>query len=474
MAPARVPVLAAAAAVLCVGGLLALALVRVSSGAKGRDFGIMLDAGSSGTRLYVYEWPARADASVPLVEDSAVGQRFQDSTRGISSFADDPAAVGPYIAALVDEALPYIDEDKVETTPIYLKATAGMRLLPDEDQAAILAVIRSTLAEYPLVFEDSYASVITGEDEGVFGWVTVNYLLDTLGEPRETLGALDLGGASTQISFVADVYDYPPAAYGVNLTLGDTEYPVYVHSYLGYGRDQANLKYRDLLADAAGGGGDPVADPCLASGLNETDDEGRVFVGQGDAEACLAAALRVLDTEAPCEIEPCSFDGVHQPPVPLRAFVGFGAFAFTSEFFDLDERAPLTAWEDAVREFCPITAEELDEMFPGNDFVKEYCFNGAYILALLRDGYGISETSNAVECTRNIDGVDVGWTLGAMIYEANLLAWNKPSKKAYITKPAGIAIAVLLGASLAVLAVYVVRRSKQQGTTGETSGLLGV
>ena len=37
-------------------------------------------------------------------------------------------------------------------------------------------------------------------EEGVFGWVTVNFLLDQLHNPRRSYVALDLGGGSTQIT----------------------------------------------------------------------------------------------------------------------------------------------------------------------------------------------------------------------------------------------------------------------------------
>jgi apyrase len=44
--------------------------------------------------------------------------------------------------------------------------------------------------------------VISGEEEGTFGWVAVNYLQNTLSaDPSTTIGALDMGGASTQITF---------------------------------------------------------------------------------------------------------------------------------------------------------------------------------------------------------------------------------------------------------------------------------
>ena len=47
--------------------------------------------------------------------------------------------------------------------------------------------------------------IMDGEDEGMYAWITANYLLGTIkaSMPPDTptYAALDLGGASTQIAF---------------------------------------------------------------------------------------------------------------------------------------------------------------------------------------------------------------------------------------------------------------------------------
>ena len=50
------------------------------------------------------------------------------------------------------------------------------------------------------MFENKWARIISGEEEGAYGWITVNYLLNTLDSTDSndtTFGALDLGGKST-------------------------------------------------------------------------------------------------------------------------------------------------------------------------------------------------------------------------------------------------------------------------------------
>lgn len=49
---------------------------------------------------------------------------------------------------------------------------------------AILKAIGNLFQTYPFAYEDGYARVISGAEEGVFGWITVNYLLGTVDPDR--------------------------------------------------------------------------------------------------------------------------------------------------------------------------------------------------------------------------------------------------------------------------------------------------
>lgn len=40
----------------------------------------------------------------------------------------------------------------------------------------ILGSVRHTLANSPFMFKDDFARIISGEEEGLSSWVTVNYL----------------------------------------------------------------------------------------------------------------------------------------------------------------------------------------------------------------------------------------------------------------------------------------------------------
>ena len=51
-----------------------------------------------------------------------------------------------------------------------------------------------------LIVSDVWNDLETGEDEGFYAWVAANYALGSLGgEPQETTGIVELGGASLQV-----------------------------------------------------------------------------------------------------------------------------------------------------------------------------------------------------------------------------------------------------------------------------------
>ena len=60
-----------------------------------------------------------------------------------------------------------------------------------------------------------------------------------------SLGAMDLGGASTQMTFNPKDSGKTPPSYMEDLTLYGADYSVYTHSYLCYGLNEA---YRQYLA----------------------------------------------------------------------------------------------------------------------------------------------------------------------------------------------------------------------------------
>jgi apyrase len=388
----------------CAGQPAPQAASPAAATAASPRYALVIDAGSSGSRLHVYQWRPPAPGAVPWVEVAPFPRETDAKpwekkiAPGISSYAADPAAAGPALQGLVDFAAEKLGGDSrvMAATPLWLEATAGMRLVEEPARGAVLASVRETLAASPFDFRG--AEVISGEAEGLFGWISVNYLLGHLqrGGPFPTVGALDLGGASTQIAFLP--VDFPRAD-GAAVHLGSTTYRVYAHSYLGLGQDQA----REAVGSPA----------CYPAGYPLPGGE----AGSGDYAACREAIRRFL--ARPCAAAPCSLMGVYQPPL-YGEFFAFSGYSYAASFFGLGQSLSLPDLETRTRSFCASTWESILADHPGgaeDPYLPRYCFNGAYVVTLLTDGFGFPMDTRAVVVPRKVQGKEVDWTLGALVYE---------------------------------------------------------
>ena len=89
-------------------------------------------------------------------------------TKGISSYVDKPSEASTYIEPLLDFAAFHIPQHKHRETPLYILATAGMRMLSKVDQDAILDDLRVDVSlKYSFQFASSHVEVITGKQEGM-------------------------------------------------------------------------------------------------------------------------------------------------------------------------------------------------------------------------------------------------------------------------------------------------------------------
>ncbi len=90
-------------------------------GYKDRQYAVVIDAGSTGSRVLAYEFH-KSYLDGRLVLDREI---FREVKPGLSSFVDNPTDGAKKIALLLDEAKVFIPEHLWSNTPLVLKATAG-------------------------------------------------------------------------------------------------------------------------------------------------------------------------------------------------------------------------------------------------------------------------------------------------------------------------------------------------------------
>ncbi|KAL5349272.1 Golgi apyrase [Pseudogymnoascus australis] len=353
---------------------------------------------------------------------------------GISTFGERPTDVGEdHLKELLDHALDIVPADQVAETPIFLMATAGMRLLPPIQQAAILrevcAYARAN-TKFALPDCDLHIQIIPGETEGLYGWIAANYLVGGFDTPEDhahgknhhTYGFLDMGGASAQIAFAPNSTEAQKHSDDLKLLRMRTldgvvsEYKVFVASWLGFGVNQARQRYVSALVDSVDSSTSlEIPDPCIVSGLTLSVD-GTILdpdaarhssepylTGQGSFAECLKKTYPLLEKDAACIDEPCLINGQHVPAIDfdVNHFIGVSQYWHTThEFFKLshdDETYDFTKFQSRVQEFCNLDWKEIERGVDNKKWGKkvdekaamELCFKASWLTSILHEGIGI-------------------------------------------------------------------------------------
>jgi len=284
----------------------------------------------------------------------------------------------------------------------------------------IWSAARGTLGGKEAGFRCLGAQTISGNYEGIFGYVSVNHIVGQHGVRvgaglgvGPDVGSLDLGGASTQITFqpaapqadiLADGYEIRAA--GPAADNAASSRVLYSHSYMRSGETQARLRLQRLLLARADTGVSSAAvpNPCLNRGLTEQGGEGLPpYVGSGDWRACSSYAQQLLHLDYECLQQPCALAGTYQPTVRGVAFLAYSGFY---HIVRLLTRTTADSWNgtlaslaQAAEGACSIGWEELLLSRRGlgapDEVLRSLCFGGAYVDALLR-GYGFDDHPSKV------------------------------------------------------------------------------
>ncbi|XP_052414693.1 ectonucleoside triphosphate diphosphohydrolase 8 isoform X1 [Carassius gibelio] len=412
------------------------------------QYGIVFDAGSTHTALFLYQWLGNKENNTGIVSQK---QSCDVDGDGISSYVQNPPAAGESLKKCLDVAKAVVPEGQQKTTPVYLGATAGMRLLSLQNKSladSILVEVTKTIQSYPFDFRG--ARILSGMEEGAYGWITINYLLESLikhtfeglwihPKAGKIIGALDLGGSSTQISFTPkDPVKNPDSAF--NLQLYGYKYEVYTQSYLCYGKDQALKKIQVYLHKTNGSSSvishpcyhvgysisvtlaDLYNSPCVVKPNNFNPTATVIFSGTGNSSLCLSLMEKIVNL-SDCAFSPeCGFNGVYQPLVNGE-FFAFSAYFYTFDFLGLVPKAPLTRVLSTIDSHCNKTWTTLTAENPTikAKYLKDYCASAHYIMTILLKGYKFNNAWDQISFEKQVADTDVGWTLGYMLNLTNMI-----------------------------------------------------
>lgn len=235
---------------------------------------VVCDAGSTGTRAYSFWLPAHpVSEGLRDMKYHLVGK----VKPGISSFAGKDVSPEPDAQGAVKLLKPLLEqaasvlftEFNCSRTgvPIWVLASAGVRLLSDKVQKALWQGLQKALLDpfSGLSFNSKLVTrTISGEEEGLFALVGANFLTQLQQQKAPPSGVLDLGGSSTQIGVPPADYDDDPNSWRRWARLAassprDIPRYFFVRSYLSFGMVMAREKVEKYAASASASSSYPCA-----------------------------------------------------------------------------------------------------------------------------------------------------------------------------------------------------------------------
>ncbi|XP_061722639.1 nucleoside diphosphate phosphatase ENTPD5 isoform X1 [Cydia pomonella] len=369
-----------------------------------RHHAVIIDAGSSGSRVLAYKFRVPftlfGQPNLDLEEEY-----FEQSKPGLSSFADDPAKGADTIVQLIKKAEFLTPLEKRRNTPLIIRATAGLRLLPQEKARKLLAAVSDAVDKLGY---DTRAGIeiMDPADEGIFIWYTINLLHNIM--EGETMAALDLGGGSTQITYQLSPHDTPkfPAKDLHLVPTSSANLTVYTHSYLGLGMYAAR---HGIFKSESGNDSLHVTSVCVEP----------IVAGEkwtyANVEYTISGASRPANMKREAAFERC-----------YRV-----VSAYVRAALDWEPRGPPRGRVAAMSFFYEVAADAglIDVMKGGTISVSAYrqaalracgasnveqpfaCVDLSFCLALLQQGYKIPDHS-PVSLFKKVNGHEVSWALG--------------------------------------------------------------
>lgn len=371
-------------------------------------YGIMFDAGSTGTRIHVYTFIQREPDGLPVLDN----EMFHSMKPGLSAYADMPEIAGHTVRQLLRVAKKTVPPLEWKRTPLVFRATAGLRLLPAAKAHALLEEVQDVFDESPFYVPPDSVRIMNGTSEGILAWVTVNFLTGRLERNTEkTVGILDLGGGSTQITFLPKskkTIEAAPPDYISRFQMFNCSYQLYTHSYLGNGIKAARLSALGAL-NADGLEKKLFRSSCLSrSHTAEFSFGGVSYHVSGDIsgvrgyKACYQELVKVVK-------------GIIKQPLELRDSSSFYAFSY---YYDHAVEAGLIDEQRGgavkVRDFRKTARQVCNRPARHTQLNQFLCMDLTYITCLLKDGFGFKE-STVLQLTKKVRNVETSWALGAAI-----------------------------------------------------------
>jgi len=370
---------------------------------------VVFDAGSSGTRVFVYDWTL--ESGQELVTITLPPKRVKKINGGLTSFSKDTNKIPDYLHQLINFAKTIVGENHIKTTPLYFAATAGLRLEEQrnpEGYKKIINKVTLTLDNSGFVIADK-PRTISGQEEAAYAWVNINSLEKQLPQILSGeglgIGVVEMGGASFQIAFLPKE---KPKEHAFIVNLAGKHIALYAYSYGDLGENEARKVFSN-------------DEYCEWGGKNHEK--------VGSFDKCRESILKNIAKLKGQECANCGIGPIFQPRIIEIAnrFYGVGSLGFLRENFDIKNINAQNLRRSGIK-ICDVPFEqavkEIPKLKDKINLIKQQCFSLSYFSAVLTghekigdNALGFPGNTTKLIAKQNINGQEISWTYGLLMLE---------------------------------------------------------
>lgn len=428
-------------------------------------FTVVVDCGSTGTRVNVYEWRLTGGGNGDLPnllhsypDDSRKSPMWNNGCHyhclqtepGLDEFVRNSSGVRASLDPLIHWAEGLVPQNRHRDTPVLVLATAGLRRLPEEDAKRVLEDVENVIKEHSFMWRRDWIRVLSGREEAQYGWIALNYKMGRLISPSRlpTLGLLDLGGSSLQI--VMEAGDTRKDGHLLISKIGHIEHQLIAYSLPSFGLNKAFDRTVSMLTQVnsiENEGGSEVRHPCLSSrfvGNYSCSSCSKPYsllrlVGDPNWEKCKIVAKAAAMNRSfggwsgPRIDSSCRRDSptdgknvlnIHINTYPGVQYHALSGFFAVYNMLNLTAKANLTKIWEKAQDLCSHTWDDLE-----NSSGSQYCFKVLYLAFLLEDALCLGEADII------FGPGDISWTLGASLVGGEHLWRRNRGSSIVITAP---------------------------------------
>ena len=350
---------------------------------------IVVDSGSTGSRAHLYQYTfSKGNTPVEIKE-----KLINIVSPGLASLGEDKEKTSLYLTRLFSG----FTQNNSNTLPVYYYSTAGMRLLPEDKQKFIYENVTKWF-ETQSNFELKMLKTISGQEEGVFGWLAVNYIAGTFAGSSEhkRIGMMDFGGASIQIALPITKTNALNDALVTRIHVSNKTYQIYSQSFLGIGINELTHQF---LND----------EHCFAEHFPLPSGA----TGKGDAVKC-ERNIEVL-TNKLHKVNQIQDEAITQN---IDEWFALGALEGLSHSKPFESLASSFTLNEVLmlgqKGACQVNWHALKASSPEDKYLYNTCLASAYYYAIIVKGYGLSDAT-LIETSEASSKKSLDWTYGVVI-----------------------------------------------------------